>query len=281
MGSEGNHRPEGPLAMHALIVHCHPEPASFNAALTDVARETLRGLGHTVEISDLYAENFDPVERAAHYPERVDPEQFSALNEQRHASRHGRLPGDVRREIDRLERADLVVLQFPLWWHAQPAMLKGWFDRVFVNGGLYTSTMRYDRGYFRGKRAICSVTTGAPAPAFVPGGRGGDIEALLWPVQYSLYYMGFSVLPAFVAFAVQGAGYAYQDGDAFARQLEADKARWRQRLARVDETAALAFPGWDDWDGAGHPGPGVARLRYVACGGRDAVGAGAHQSGRP
>ena len=31
-------------------------------------------------------------------------------------------------------------------------MLKGWFDRVFVNGGLYTSSMRYDRGYFRGKK---------------------------------------------------------------------------------------------------------------------------------
>lgn len=275
MGNEGNHRPEGSLAMHALIVHCHPEPASFNGALTAVARETLQALGYTVEVSDLYAEGFDPVERAAHYPERADPDRFAALAEQRHASRHGKLPDDVRREIDRLERADLVVLQFPLWWHAQPAMLKGWFDRVFVNGGLYTSTMRYDRGYFRGRRAICSVTTGAPAKACVPGGRGGDIQALLWPVQYSLYYMGFSVLPAFVAFAVQGAGYAYQDQDAFARQLDADKARWRQRLAGVEATPSLAFPGWDDWDEAGRPGPGAARGRYVARAGDEAIRPGA------
>lgn len=72
-----------------------------------------------MEVSDLYAEGFDPV-----------------------------------------EWAELVVFQFPLWWHAQPAMLKSWFDRVFVSGGLYTSKMRYNRGYFSGKWAICSVTTG-------------------------------------------------------------------------------------------------------------------------
>jgi len=237
--------------MHTLIVHCHPEPASFNAALKDVAVDTLQQQGHSVEVSDLYAEGFDPVEKPEHYPEPKNADYFAALAEQRHASKTETLPADVRREISRLEQADFVVFQFPLWWHAQPAMLKGWFDRVFVSGGLYTSTMRYDRGYFRGKRAICSVTTGAPASAFGPNSRGGDIETLLWPIHYSLYYMGFTVLPPFLAFGVQGHGYAYQSEDRFKAQLNGYKAKWAGRLEQLHRVEPLAFPGWDDWDEAG------------------------------
>lgn len=252
--------------MRALIVHCHPEPASFNAALKDVAVRTLRRLGHSVEVSDLYAERFDPVEKASHYGIRVDPDRFSALAEQRHASETASLPADVRQEIARLERADVVVLQFPLWWHAQPAMLKGWFDRVFVNGGLYTSAMRYDRGYFRGKRAICSVTTGAPAPAFEPGGRGGDIELLLWPIQYSLHYMGFAVLPPFLAFGVQSHGYAYQDEGEFLSRLESRKKEWARRLQSLEEEGPLRLPGWDDWDEAGRRKADGVEIKCRRCG---------------
>lgn len=244
--------------MHVLIVYCHPEPASFNAALKDVAIDTLRRGGHAVEVSDLHAEAFDPVEKPDHYRARKDPGCFSALAEQRHASETAALPADIQREITRLERADLVVFQFPLWWHAQPAMLKGWFDRVFVSGGLYSSAMRYDRGYFRGKRAICSVTTGAPETAFGPGGRGGDIECLLWPIHYSLHYMGFAVLPAFLAFGVQGHGFAYRAEDRFKSGLDAYKAAWAGRLERLDEAAALPFPGWKDWDEAGRFKPQAA-----------------------
>ncbi len=239
--------------MHALIVFSHPEPSSFNGSLKDVAAQTLGRLGHSVEVSDLYGEGFDPVEGPGHYRRRVDHERFSALGEQRHAWRADALPADVRQEIERLERADLVVLQFPLWWHAQPAMLKGWFDRVFVSGGLYTSTMRYDRGHFRGRRAILSVTTGAPAGSFAPGGRGGDIDHLLWPIQYSLHYMGFTVLPPFVAHGVQGHGYAYRCEGEARRQREADLAAWARRLERLEDARPLSFPGWDDWDEAGRP----------------------------
>ena len=237
--------------MHALIVHSHPERRSFNATLKDIAVFTLRRLGHRVVVSDLYAEGFDPVEAPRHYEVRADSLRFSALAEQRHASRHGSLPADVRREIARLERADLVILQFPLWWHGQPAMLKGWFDRVFVNGGLYSSTMRYDCGHFRGKRALLSVTSGGPAEAFGPGGRGGDMAQLLWPIHYSLHYMGFTVLPPFLAHGVQGHGYAYQDDDRFAEHLETTKTGWARRLEKLAQDDPLRFPGWGDWDAAG------------------------------
>lgn len=251
--------------MHALIVHAHPEPASFNATLTATAVRSLERQGHTVEVSDLYAEGFDPVERGAHYVDRARSDLFAPLVEQRHAWQAGTLPADVQREIDRLERADLVILQFPLWWHAQPAILKGWFDRVFVSGGLYTSSMRYDRGYFRGRRALLSVTIGAPAAVLGPGSRGGDIDKLLWPIEYSLYYMGFAVLPAFLAPGMPGHGFGAGDAAEIHRQLDGYTTAWAQRLRHVEHDAPLAFPGWDDWDEQGRLKPERAGPGVTAC----------------
>lgn len=242
---------------HALVVFAHPEPRSFNGTLKDTAVESLTAQGYQVEVSDLYGEGFDPTESPIHYRECTDPEVFAPLAEQRHAYRQGSLASDVQREIDRLERADLVVFQFPLWWHAQPAILKGWMDRVFVNGGLYTSSMRYSRGYFRGRRALVSVTTGGPAETFAHNGRGGDIELLLWPLHYSLHYMGFTVLPAFRAHGIQGNGYAYQDAQAFQAQLESLKEDWHARLRQLNETQPLRFADWDDWDESGRLKPGI------------------------
>ncbi|WP_323120483.1 NAD(P)H-dependent oxidoreductase [Burkholderia alba] len=236
--------------MHTLIVHCHPEARSFNAALRDTAARTMRGLGHDVDVSDLYAMGFDPVEASRHYRNRANPDMFSALVEQRHASMHGTLPDDVSREIARLRKADLVIFQFPIWWHAQPAMLKGWFDRVFVNGGLYTGSRRYDRGQFHGRRAMCSVTTGAPAATFGPEGRSGNINLLLWPIHYSLHYMGYSVLEPVLAHGVQDArgGFSYRDDAALAAELAAHHDRLAQRLSNWQTDVPLRFPGWNDWD---------------------------------
>lgn len=239
--------------MNALIVLAHPEPKSFNGTLKDVAVDTLTRAGYTVEVSDLYGEGFDPAEGPAHYSRREATGAFSPLGEQRHAYRTGTLAPDVRREIGRLERADLVVFQFPLWWHAPPAILKGWFDRVFVSGGLYTSRMRYDLGYFRGRRAMVSMTSGAPDEALGPGSRGGDPDTMLWPVQYSLHYLGFAVLPPFLAHGIQGHGYAYRERDDFDTHLACACDRLAARLEAIDTDVALEFPSWGDWDESGAP----------------------------
>jgi NAD(P)H dehydrogenase (quinone) len=130
-------------------------------------------------------------------------------------------------------------------------MLKGWFDRVFVSGGIYTSRMRYDTGYFRQRKAMVSVTTGAPEESFGPGARGGDLETMLWPVHYSLHYLGFSVLPPFVSYGIQGHGYAYRDVDDLAAHLDRTISDWRSRLSRLTDLEAQSFPGWGDWEASG------------------------------
>ncbi|MDH3662178.1 MAG: NAD(P)H-dependent oxidoreductase, partial [Alphaproteobacteria bacterium] len=77
--------------MHVDIVHAHPEPRSFNGALTKTAERTLADLGHTISVHDLYASGFDPLERGSHYASRADENVFAPLGEQRHAWKHGSL----------------------------------------------------------------------------------------------------------------------------------------------------------------------------------------------
>lgn len=250
--------------MNALIIFCHPEPASFTGAMKDTAVETLQRMGYDVEVSDLHGEGFDPVEKSDHYSMRWDPDRFSSMDEQRYASKNDAIPDDVCREIDRLERADLVVLQFPLWWHSQPAMLKGWFDRVFINGRLYSSKMRYDHGYFRGKKAMCSVSVGAPETAFGSNGRGGDLEAMFWSIHYSLYYMGFTVLPPHFAFGIQNYAGVIMNDSEFMQHLESKKTEWSRVLENFDHLEPLSFPGWDEWDENGNPRSSEVQEESVA-----------------
>ena len=72
--------------MRAHIVLAHPEPQSYNAHLARTAQSALQARGWTTTLSDLYAQGFDPCERAAHYPAALHPERFDAQAEQRHAS---------------------------------------------------------------------------------------------------------------------------------------------------------------------------------------------------
>jgi NAD(P)H dehydrogenase (quinone) len=71
--------------------------------------------GWSVTLSDLYAMGFDPCERAAHYPDPLDSWRFDVQAEQRNASQQRALPADVAAEIARLDAADLLILQYPMW----------------------------------------------------------------------------------------------------------------------------------------------------------------------
>ena len=63
--------------------------------------------------------------------------------------------------------------------------------------------------------------------------------------------MGFRVLPPFVAFGIQGHGYAYSGEDSNNRRLTLYRETWKERLKSLDRDTPLAFQGWDDWDQEG------------------------------
>src|SRR5258706_11202708 len=214
--------------MQAHIVLTHPEPQSFNAHLATVARQALERLGWSVTLSDLYAMVSAPCERAGHYADRLQPGRFDVQSEQRHASAKKTIPAAVVGEIERLDRADLLILQYPMWWHMPPAMLKGWLDRVLIYGEVYTSQKRFEKGRVIGKRAILSLTVRPSPETYAFDGRSGDIDLMLWPVNFTLAYVGYAVLAPFVAYGVE-AGLRYSDAAA----VEA-------RLQRVTEDLAAA-----------------------------------------
>jgi len=239
--------------MQALIVLAHPEPRSYNRHLAALAETTLRSAGATLEWSDLYGMGFDPAEGPRHFSLRKDAERFDAMAEQRHSYERGRLAPEVASEIEKLKRAELVIFQCPLWWFGLPAMLKGWIGRVFAYG-LYTSTRRYDRGPFAGKRALMSITAGASADSCAHDGREGDTRLILWPNLFTLYYMGFTVLEPFIVYDVWPAERAGEQAALDARLAAAD-ARWVELLRSIDGAPAVRFNPHEDWDADGRLKP--------------------------
>ena len=239
--------------MYCLIVLAHPEQKSFNSQMAQVAKRAFEAGGHQAEIVDLYHEEFDPREALHHFIAPVAPDYFSAGTEQRHASNTHNLPPVVGLTLDKLERADVVVFQFPLWWWSMPAMLKGWLDRVLVSGRTYTSTSRYDRGHFKGKRALVSVTAGASEIACGPSGRCADLDLILWPLHFSLYFVGFTVLPPFRCFDIASAKGA--EGVLLGNRIDRYKSGFDRYISNLHSLEPIEFNRWEDWDESGKLNP--------------------------
>lgn len=188
--------------MHTLIVYANPEPASFTAALKDAACATLSAHGHIVTVSDLYAENFNPVAGRHDFTTVADAGKFHYQQEQLKASQEGGFSAELAREQERVARAELFVFVYPLWWGGMPAILKGWFDRVLAYGFAYADGKRFDSGFFRGRHGVVALTTGGTPERFSEGGVYGPIENLLYPHRRTmLEYLGLNVEPSFVAYA--------------------------------------------------------------------------------
>ncbi|HLO04252.1 MAG TPA: NAD(P)H-dependent oxidoreductase [Symbiobacteriaceae bacterium] len=157
--------------MNVLIVYAHPEPRSFNGALKDGAVAALSQAGHQVQVSDLYAMNFNPVVHPSEFPERANPDHFHLQREQRNAVLTGTVAPDVAAEHAKLIWADLLIFQFPLWWGSMPAIMKGWIDRVFSVGTIYGR----ETYAIEGKKALLSVTLSG-YPTYEEGAAHATME---------------------------------------------------------------------------------------------------------
>jgi NAD(P)H dehydrogenase (quinone) len=136
--------------MRCLVVIAHPLRDSLCHALATKAVEALRAAGHEVEVGDLYASGFSPTltiaERQSYYGEHYDT-------------------AAIQPEIERLLHAEGLVLCFPTWWFGFPAVLKGWFDRVWAPGVAYdhASNLGAIRPRLPGLKRVLAVTSlGAP-----------------------------------------------------------------------------------------------------------------------
>lgn len=116
--------------MKVLVVYAHPVPTSYNAALHQEVVAGLLAAGHEVDDLDLYAEGFEAVMSTQ---ERIDYHDTSVNT------------APVQQWVDRVLATEALVLVHPVWNFGYPAILKGFFDRVFITGVSFAKT---DHGVF-------------------------------------------------------------------------------------------------------------------------------------
>ena len=134
--------------MRILLVYAHPLEQSYASALRDAVLSTLAEGGHQVDLCDLYAEGFQ-----------------AALTREERLAYHS-VPANaeaVARDVERLRWAEGVIFVFPSWWYGMPAILKGWFDRVWLPGVAFEFGPQAIRPLLGNIRLFGVVTTtGAP-----------------------------------------------------------------------------------------------------------------------
>ena len=132
--------------MNVLIVYSHPNPKSFNHALLLAVQDGLKSAGHAVKVRDLYAEPFKATLDAADFGQIMS----------------GTTPPDIKAEQDLITWAEGLVFIYPVWWFGLPAALKGWIDRVFLQGFAFAVTPLGLKGLLKHKKALVLNTTGGP-----------------------------------------------------------------------------------------------------------------------
>ncbi len=189
--------------MKVLYVYAHPEPKSFNAALKDTALDALKEKGHEVKLSNLYAMKFHPVLKASDFPERKNLDVFNPFFEAIKASKSGAFAPDIKEEMEKVKWADLIIFQFPIYFTAMPAIMKGWIDRILAPGFGFNpiTNNAYDTGLFKGKSAMLVTTTGSPKEMYSEGGGHGDLNKHLESITHCVFeFMGMKVLPSHIIY---------------------------------------------------------------------------------
>jgi putative NADPH-quinone reductase len=110
-----------------LVIYAHPDNATcHNAMVLKLVENTLKASGREYRLIDLYKQGFDP---------RLTDEEYKRTVDKTHAI----LKPDpkIAEYQQAIREADRLVFVYPTWWYGPPAILKGFFDRVFVSGFAY------------------------------------------------------------------------------------------------------------------------------------------------
>lgn len=172
--------------MHTLIVIAHPEAGSLSHGIAEAIGRGIvdSSSSHSFEVADLAAEGFDPrftqADLAVHRVQAAPP-------------------ADVAAEQARIDRADALVLVYPVYWWSMPALLKGWIDRVFSNGWAFDFGL--DTGLtkkLRHLRVHLVAVAGADMRTYA---RHGYFGAMKTQIDHGIFdYCGASVVRSEILF---------------------------------------------------------------------------------
>jgi NAD(P)H dehydrogenase (quinone) len=137
--------------MKTLVIVAHPNPASFNVnGILKTVTETLAAKGHDVRVRDLYALDFNPVLSGA---------DFAAFQS-------GNIPEDIKTEQAHIAWATNIVVINPTWWIGRPAILQGYYDRVFSYGFAFEVGPDGPVGLLKNEKALVINTAGTAEAAY-------------------------------------------------------------------------------------------------------------------
>jgi len=191
--------------MKLFIVHAHENVDSFCSSLCQQTKAKFESAGYQVEVSDLYAQGFNPIAGKHDFKHDTSEGYYKYAFQQLHAVQENTFADDLRSEMDKLVNADILNFNFPLWWFSTPAILKGWIDRVLAYGFAYGGEYgMWKEGRFKGKKAFITVTTGTPADAYQLTGRNKrTLNDILTNIHEGVFELiGYEVIDPFVAYGV-------------------------------------------------------------------------------
>ncbi|PLR67604.1 NAD(P)H-dependent oxidoreductase [Bacillus sp. UMB0893] len=138
--------------MNVLMIYAHPNPESFNSAICNAVEEEFTSKNFQIRKRDLYQLKFNPI---------LTEDGYSAFYQDK-------IPADIQTEQAELIWADILVFIYPTWWNGMPAILKGYFDRVFTNGFAFRYAEDGPEGLLNKKKALIFQTTGQPEKFLKP-----------------------------------------------------------------------------------------------------------------
>ena len=158
-----------------LLVYGHPKtPKSFNFDLKERLVETLKAHGHNVLVRDLYEISFNPL---------LSSKDLELIH-------NNQIPDDVKKEQDFIRNADVIIFIYPIWWAGQPAIIKGYIDRVFSYGFAYMYKGGKVIGLLPNKKAIIINSNGNSTELYK---KDGFYDAMKLLVDKGIFaFCGFS-----------------------------------------------------------------------------------------
>lgn len=166
-----------------LIVLAHPEGASYCGQLKETLKDMYLTRGFDVLESNLYQDNFQPLDRPTDFNQRANANYFDTLLEQAHAQKTQTVASDVKTEQDKVLKADEIVFIAPLMWQNIPAMMQGWLERVLSAGFAYDNNQRYNTSPLQGRTAKIIVTTGGSLGILNKDKAAQKLRSILAPLK--------------------------------------------------------------------------------------------------
>lgn len=195
---------------NALIVITHPDSTSLSHQIANHIAKHLTHQGMSVEVADLHKEDFKSAFTIA---------DLEAYRGQQIVDSDIVKGSDIMFEQTRFDRADVVYFVFPIYWWSVPAMLKGWFDRVFTLGWAYKID---DQGRLTGELKNIPVKLIATGTGDKAGyDKHGYTQAIQTQIVEGIF--GFCGLHDVQTSVLYGADFIQADGlQDFFNQLDQD-----------------------------------------------------------